>query len=485
MKRTVSILVALAAVTAAGVGGYFEGRDAPVRHWLELQRAADSSMTKADAAPRSDDPVVYYRDPGGKPAYSLGPKKAADGREFIPVRSSEENGDASQAAKPPAQASADPTPANGKRVLFYRNPMGLLDTSPTPKKDSMGMDYIPVYEGGDDDSDTLTIAPGKLQRTGVRSEPAERRALVVSVRAPGTIHIDERGMSIVSVRAESFIQAVEPVTTGDRVTKGQPLLRVYSPEVSAAAAQFLSAVNESGGRSAPSVDGARRRLENFAVPPEFMAEIINTHKVPLSIAWAAPRDGVILERAAVEGMRAMPGDALFRLADVSTVWALIDIAERDLPLIAVGQSVTVRPRSFSDRSFTGKITLIYPQINKETRTARVRVELANPDGVLRPDTYLEAEIATGAEAPVVAVPASAVIDSGARQVVIIDKGEGRFEPRPVKLGRRSQDYVEIREGVAEGDAVVVGANFLIDAESNLKASLRGLSHADQQEGQPQ
>jgi Cu(I)/Ag(I) efflux system membrane fusion protein len=218
------------------------------------------------------------------------------------------------------------------------------------------------------------------------------------------------------------------------------------------------------------------------VPADTMKEIIRTRKVPLSVAWTAPRNGVVLERAAVDGMRAMPGDSLFRLADISTVWALIDISERDLPLVAVGQSVIVRPRGLAERTFTGRISLIYPQINKETRTARIRVELANPDGILRPGTYIEAEIQTGSESPVVTVPSTAVIDSGSRQVVILDKGSGRFEPRPVKLGRRSQDYVEVKEGIAAGDEVVVGANFLIDAESNLKAALRGLTQGDQQQG---
>ena len=430
MRPTSWILIVFAAMTAGG--GYYEGRDGTVRHWLERETGRPSP-TKAEVV----------------------------------------------------QVSVDPEPTGDKRILFYRNPMGLPDTSPTPKKDSMGMDYIPVFAGGDGDGDTIKIAPGKLQRSGVRSEVAERRALAVPVRAPGTIQVDERGLSIVSVRTESFIQSVEPVTTGDRVARGQPLLHVYSPDVSAAAAQFLSAVNESGGRTTPSVEGARQRLENLAMPAETILEIVRTRKVPLSIAWTAPRGGIVLERAAVDGMRAMPGDALFRLADVSTVWAVIDLAERDLPLVAVGQSVAVRARGFPDRPFAGRISLIYPQIDKETRTARVRVELANPDGMLRPGMYVEAEVETGSEAAVVAVPASAVIDSGARQVVILDKGEGRFEPRPVKLGRRGQDLVEIREGVSEGERVVVGANFLIDAESNLQAALHGLSQSGPQQGQPQ
>jgi Cu(I)/Ag(I) efflux system membrane fusion protein len=173
-------------------------------------------------------------------------------------------------------------------------------------------------------------------------------------------------------------------------------------------------------------------------------------------------------------MRAAPGDVLFRIADHDVVWVLADIAERDLSLVEVGQKASVRLRAYPDRLFNGKVTLIYPHLMAETRTARIRIELPNPDEVLRPDMYADVEIATGTEAPVVTVSSSAVIDSGERQIVLLDKGDGRFEPRAVKLGRRGDGRVEIKEGLAESDKVVVSANFLIDAESNLKAALSGL-----------
>jgi membrane fusion protein, copper/silver efflux system len=174
-------------------------------------------------------------------------------------------------------------------------------------------------------------------------------------------------------------------------------------------------------------------------------------------------------------MRAAPGTVLFRIADHQVVWAIADIAERDLGLISIGQKVSVRPRAYPNRTFSGEVALIYPHMNAQTRTARIRVELPNPDELLRPDMYADIEIATGSENPVLTVSASAVIDSGERQLVLLDKGEGRFEPRAVKLGRRGDGRVEIVDGLTEGDKVVVSANFLIDAESNLKAALQGLT----------
>jgi len=466
-RRIASAVLALAALTAAGAGGYYAGR-----HELRLPDLEALPFRSARAAQVVAGPVIYYRDPDGKPIYAAEPRKTVDGRAFLPVHASEDVSfeDAQ------ADVSAGPEPAAPKRVLYYRNPMGLPDTSPVPKKDSMGMDYTPVYAGEDEDGSTVRISPGKLQRTGVRSEPAQQRVLSVPIRGSGTIQLDERRIVVVAVRSDAFVENVSEVTTGDRVKKGQALLRLYSPEVIAASALYLTDLN-GAGRDAR-VGGARLRLENLGVPADAIAEIERQRKVPRLITWTAPRDGVVLERNAVEGMKAAPGDVLFRLADVSIVWALVDVAERDLPMIALGQPVTVRARGFVDRVFAGKVAMIYPQVNKETRTTRVRVELANPDGILRPEMYVDADIATGAAASVVTVPASAVIDSGTRQVVIVDKGEGRFEPRPVKLGRRDTDDVEIRDGVAAGDRVVVAANFLIDAESNLKAALSGLNGGD-------
>jgi Cu(I)/Ag(I) efflux system membrane fusion protein len=213
------------------------------------------------------------------------------------------------------------------------------------------------------------------------------------------------------------------------------------------------------------------------MPEKAIAEIERTREISLSIPWPAPQDGEILERAAVNGMRAAPGDMLFRIADHQVVWVLADIAERDLEQIAIGQKVDVRPRAFPSRAFSGEVVLIYPHLNAQTRTARVRIELANPDGLLRPDMYVDAEIDTGSPQPVLAVPESAILDTGSRQAVIVEKGQGRFEPRDVKLGHRGGGYVEVREGVAEGEPVVVSANFLIDAESNLMAALKGFSDA--------
>ena len=465
LRRFVSAVL-LTGIIAVGAGlGYRLGRaEHPLPGWIPPEVARLLGVQPPMPGKASTGPIIYYREPDGKPFYSAEPKKAADGRDYLPVRASEDVSFDDEPA-PVSSAGVGPSCCGEARPLLPQSdgPAGRLAG---PERNSMGMDYIPVYEGEADASTTVTIAPGKLQRTGVRSERVDRRILSEVVRAPGVIEEDERRISVISVRSDAFIEKVENVTTGDHVHKGQPLFRLYSPEISAAAAQYLSAVG---------YEGARRRLENLGVPNEVIAEIERTRKAPISIMWSAPRDGVIVERNIADGMRAPSGATLFRIVDHSAVWVLADIPEREIGKLRESQVATVLVRGFPERHFSGPITRIYPHLMATTRTARVRIELANPEGVLRPAMYADVEIATGSGALVLSVPESAIIDSGTRQVVILDKGEGRFEPREVKVGTRGEGFVAIREGVTEGDQVVVAANFLIDAESNLKAALRAMA----------
>lgn len=471
MNRALTLGAAAAIIAAAGAA--FSAGEI-----LRVNPFATAPITSATAA--ESGATIYVQDPDGRPFYSLAPKKTPDGRDWRGVPASADiSFDASEEA--PTEAKAAEAKAE-RKIKYYRNPMGLPDTSPAPKKDSMGMDYIPVYEGEDSDDGSVKLSPGKIQRTGAKSEPVVRQAIRSIIRAPGVVKEDERRVSVVALRFEGFVESVANVTTGDHVHKGQALMNVYSPALSSAAAEYLSAIN--AGATGKDLKGARRRLENLATPETAIRELERTRDISLSIPWLSPQDGEILERNAVNGMRAGPGDVLFRIADHQLVWVLIDVAERDLPQITVGTKVTIRPRGLADRTFTGDVSLIYPHLMTQTRTARIRVELPNSDEALRPEMYVDAEIETGTPDPVLAVPDSAVLDSGTRQSVLIDKGDGRFEPREVTLGRRGGGYVEVTDGVAEGDAVVTSANFLIDAESNLKAALKGFTETGTPPNQP-
>lgn len=481
----VSAFLALAVIAAgAGAGGYWAGQhglSAPDAVQMIEAVAMRALGAEPEAIPAGSAPsgaVIYYRHPGGDPAYSATPKKTDDGRDFIAVLASEDASFDTQAEAEPdetVEAVANGS-AGERRVLYYRNPMGLPDTSPMPKKDSMGMDYIPVYEGEADDGPTVKVSTGKLQRTGVKTALATKSAIVRPVRVPGTVTLDERRVSVVSIRTEAFIEEVADITTGEMIEKGQPLVRFYAKEIAAAGALYAADLKSGVGKVA--AGGSLQRLINLGVPAEAIAEIENTNKVPISVTLMAPRGGVVLERMAIDGMMAEAGETLFRIADISTVWVMADVPEYELSSVHAGDKASVSFRSLPGVVFEGEVGLIHSEIQSQTRTASLRIELPNPDGLLLANMYAEVEIATGGGEPVVTVPDSAVIDTGDRQIVILDKGDGRFEPRDVKIGARGEGMTEIMEGVADGDRVVVSANFLLDAESNLKAALSALTPAE-------
>ena len=426
--------------------------------------------------------VIYYRHPD-EAAYSSIPKKTLDGRDFLAVLASQDINfdDAPKGVEVAAAVTGTAIPASAaagaKRILYYRNPMGLPDTSPTPKKDSMGMDYLPVFDGEEADGSTVTVSAGKIQRSGVKTTLATRSSISQPIMVPGVVEHDERKVSVIALRTEAFVEKVADVTTGAPIRAGQPLVTLYAKEFAAAGAQYAADLRNGGKAGAA---GSLQRLLNLGVPAAMIAEIETTGKPPLSVTLMAPQGGVVLERMAVDGMMAAAGETLFRIADTSTVWIIADVPEYELAQVERGAVATVRFRGLPGRELIGKVDEIYPEIQAETRTARIRVELPNPDGAMIAHMYADVEIAAGGGAPVVTVPASAVIDSGDRQVVIVDLGEGRFEPRDVQVGMRGAGMVEISNGVSEGETVVVSANFLIDAESNLKAALSALTPVEAQ-----
>ncbi len=365
-----------------------------------------------------------------------------------------------------------------RKILYYRNPMGHPDTSPVPKKDSMGMDYIPVYADEVDDGDTVTVSPGKIQRSGVRTEAVGEKPVWQSIRAAGRVEHDESTLTIVTVRSDGYIEDLFVDKTGQHVEEGQPLFRFYSPQIQLAQADLLVAMRAQGRDGGRDVDGAIQRLRNLGVPEARIDEVRRTKENPRTLDWPAPTTGDVTAKSVIDGQFVKAGDELFRIADHSNVWIIAEVAEADIGGIAVGTPATVTLRAFPNAPHEGKVTFIYPEMIKpETRTVAVRIELPNEDGRIRPGMYADVLLHPGAEdAPVAAVPVSAVLDSGTRKVVLVAKGEGRFEPREVKIGRAGGGYVEVLEGVEKGEEVVTSATFLIDSESNLRAALQGLVH---------
>jgi Cu(I)/Ag(I) efflux system membrane fusion protein len=382
----------------------------------------------------------------------------------------------------PPKAPTDKAADRGK-ILYYRNPMGLPDTSPVPKKDGMGMDYLPVFAEEAEAPGTVRIAPGKLQTLGVRTAVVEEMpALVGTVRATGTIVLDERRQVVVTTRAEGWVEALAVAATGDTVRRGQVMAQLYAPELLTAEKEYLLArslaadghADMGHGQPADLVAAALSRLRALDVPAEEIARLQRSGEAARLVPVRAPADGVVIDKPVVAGMRVAPGEPLYRLADLSSVWLVAEVPEREVGLVRPGQAAHATLTAYPGRRFDGVVDFIYPTLAKETRTARVRIVLPNRDRALLADMYASVTIDTPytGDGPLLAVPESAVLEGGARPVVLLDLGEGRFQSRIVHLGARGDGRVEVREGLRAGDRVVVGANFLIDAESNLKAALQ-------------
>ncbi|HYE36920.1 efflux RND transporter periplasmic adaptor subunit [Methylocaldum sp.] len=459
MNRS-AVLLVLAALIIGLASGY----------WLAGFREGSEPSTPAEKK------ILYYRHPTNPSVTSPIPAKDEMGMDYVPVYEDQAPETGQAEPHPSAEAPRE------RRILYYRNPMGLPDTSPVPKKDSMGMDYIPVYadEETPNEANIIKISPDKIQKLGVRTAEAEQRDLVRTVRAVGLVEPDERRFHAVTLKFDGYIEKLHVNATGQSVKKGQPLFELYSPDLVSAQNDYLiarnsqSALNNANPRTQAEmenlVQSSLERLRYWGISETEIRRLEQQAEVQRNLVIRSPVSGVVMEKMAVAGMRAMAGEALFKLADLSSIWIIAEVFEQELGLISAGQTVRVRLDAYPGRTFDGKVTFIYPTLNPETRTVRVRIELPNPQGLLKPMMYAHVELA-GTARQALAIPQSSVLEGGKRTQVLVDRGEGRFEPRIVRLGTRGDEWVEVLEGLKAGENVVVSANFLIDAESNLKSAL--------------
>jgi Cu(I)/Ag(I) efflux system membrane fusion protein len=482
-------------------------------HQMGINGPASAAPPPAKStAPSGQRPILYYKAPMG-PETSPVPLKDAMGMDYLPVyeapgekpraiapakpaekppatpdarshapemQSSNGPVAAIPAVQPPAPPAAPPTNGKQRRILLYRAPMS-ADTSPVPKKDQMGMDYVPVYEGAGETDGTVIVSPERVQLLGVRTEIARARVVTTQTRAIGTLAADERRVAVIAPRFEGWIQELLVNTTGQKVKRGQPLFTFYSPEAAAAEREYLVARQVSGAVA----EAAGAKLRNLGISVDQIDRLARGGKAADVLTLSAPIDGVVMEKMALQGQRFAAGETLYRIADLSTLWVLADVFEQDLALVRPGEKAEVRLTAFPGQIFSGTVSFIYPTVNPATRTAKVRIELTNADGLLKPDMYATISIsaALGGQA-VVTVPDSAVLDDGATQIVLVERGAGRYQPTRVTIGRHGDGIVAVTSGIEVGDKVVVAANFLIDSESNLRGALRNFTAPDAVAEQP-
>ncbi len=329
-------------------------------------------------------------------------------------------------------------------------------------------------------SGAVAVPAVMRQLIGVRSAPAGVEVLGQEIRAVGTVGYDERGFTQVTVKTSGWVREVFVDSIGRSVRKGEPLFTLYSPDLLATQDEYLLAVNMQGRLAASPlaevkanadslVASTRERLRLWDVTDQQIAALTRRDKAEPVLMVAAPSSGIVMKREAVPGKYVEPGTTLYEVADLSTVWISADIYESEVAAVTLNQPASVTFAAYPGETFQGKVSYIYPTLNTEARTVRVRLELPNPGLKLKPGMFGTVTLQTDA-AKALVVPKEAVLDTGLRQIVFLDRGEGSYAPYPVKLGRRSQDSVEVLEGLHEGDRIVASANFLLDAESKLTSA---------------
>jgi RND family efflux transporter MFP subunit len=371
----------------------------------------------------------------------------------------------------------------------YRSTMNPTEISDHPGKDSMGMEMVPVeieepaagHGAGLPGRSVVKISAGKQQLIGVKTSLVKRQHLTRTIKTVGRVTFDETRLHHVHTKVSGWIERLYADTTGALVKKGQPLLTLYSPELVASQQEYILALRARGRMAPGSLDSARvggddlvasarKRLQLFDLTEEQIAALETSGEAPRTTTLYAPMSGHVISKNVSHGERIDSGTALLELADLSHVWVLADVYEYELPFVSQGQKASMTLSYLPGRNFDGEVTFIYPVLTEATRTVKVRLEFANPDLLLKPEMYAQVELFSDLGEKLVA-PDSAVISTGERDVAFVDRGDGYFEPRELRLGARLPDAVEVLEGLEEGERVLTSGNFFVDSESKMKAAL--------------
>ena len=393
-------------------------------------------------------------------------------------------------AAAPAAAGAQSSPAE-RKILYYEDPMHPWYRSDKPGiAPDCGMKLVPVYAPESTPArapapGTVEISADKQQLLGVTTAKAEYRSLSKVIRAVGNVAIDETRLANVHIKTSGWVQRVFADSTWQLVKKGDPLFTIYSPDLLATQQEYLLALKAqselsgspyqevaAGGESL--LEAARRRLELWDFTSEQIRQLEQTRQPQREVTYYSPASGYVMERRAFPNQYVTPDTELYKVADLSTVWVQADVYEFEAPRVAVGQEAIITAESLPGRTLRGRLVYIYPDVKAETRTLTARLEFPNPELRLKPGMFVNVELhrSLGRQ---LTVPVDAVLDSGQRQIVFVDRGDGRFEPREVMLGERTEEMATILHGLRAGERVVTRANFLIDSESNLRQAITGMA----------
>lgn len=405
---------------------------------------------------------------------------------------------AKRTGSPPLPAKSPATPpaaAKGRKILYWTDPMAPGYKSDKPGKSPfMDMQLVPVYEdtaagetgkGSVAGYTSLQLSPDRQQLIGVQTGRVEMKDLTRAMRAVGRVSYDETLLHHIHAKFEGYVERLFVDYTGMPVHRGQPLLSIYSPDILATEQEYLTALRareqfrRSGNpdlarRGEELYEAARQRLLLWDIPASEIGRLEKSGEPQKALTLYSPVEGVVIAKNAIQGNRVMPGDSLFDVADLSRVWVLADVYEYELPFVRTGQAASLTLTSFPGRIWKGKVAFVSPVLDEKTRTVEVRVELANPDRLLKPEMFANVTLEQGLGS-VLAVPEDAVLLTGSRAIVFLALEGGRFEPREIQVGARSDGFYQVLGGLLAGDFVVTQANFLVDSESRLKAALSDMT----------
>ena len=372
-------------------------------------------------------------------------------------------------------AKAGGASASGERkIKYYKSTMTPGEVKPGPGKDSMGMDMVPVYEEQDASAENnIQIDAATIQRMNLKTALIEHGPVRREIRTVGTVAYNEQGLRDITTKYEGWIEKLHVNTTWAVVKAGDPLFEIYSPDLYNAQLNYVVALRGEGAESGPLTRAAFARLQLFDIPRDVIDELKRSGEAQRTVVFRAPADGVVIEKMAVAGQMMKPGERIYRLADLSTVWVQAQVYEKDLAFLHEGQAATVRTSYGAERKIEGKVQMLLPQVEEQTRAATARIVLPNADRFLRPGMFVEVSFASQLADDAVLVPDLAVLRSGERNTVFVALDGGFFEPREVQLGARSEGGLyQVLAGLKVGERVVTSGQFMLDSESQLREAIQ-------------
>ncbi len=380
-----------------------------------------------------------------------------------------------------------------KKIKYWVAPMDPTYISDKPGKSPMGMDLVPVYEEEPEERG-IHVDPNFIQNFAVRTTVADKGSIPIIIRTVGTLDYNQKNIISINIKFEGWIEKANVNYIGEPVSRGQVLFEIYSPQLVTTQQEYLAAIEyleklsadgakDAVARAKSLLEATHERLHYWDITDEQIEELKNKKTPMRTLNIISPVSGIVIEKMgdSLEGMKLTPGMNVFKIANLSDVWAVIDVYEYQIQYLKLGQTASISLDAFPGRRWTGKIIYLNPTLNQKTRTLKAYVEISNPDRKLRPEMYANVEIRAPAVSGVVKVPDEAILHSGDRNVLIVEKGKGFFEPREVTLGATGEGYSQVIRGLREGETVVVSSQFLIDSESNLKEAISKMLAAQKEE----